>query len=158
MNEKIIEVMQDAKLIKIAYSATSRFKKNMSKEEIDNCIINAVWKALKTYEPESGCKFSSYLYLGVIMECQAFYKMNIHKKEFSYTTASTEYTYKTLDYIDMMDEIFTCCEDPDLIYDRYYKNMSIQEIADKTKKSGETIRNKIKKDLQRLKKNLINSV
>ena len=150
--------MQDAKLIKIAYSATSRFKNNMSKEEIDNCIINAVWKSLKTYESDSGCKFSSYLYLGVIMECQSFYKMNIHKKEFSYSTASTEYTYKTLDYIDMMDEIFTYCEDPSLIYDRYYKNMSVQEIADKTKKSGETIRNKIKKDLQRLKKNLINSV
>ena len=91
------------------------------------------------------------------MECQAFYKKNIYKKEFSYTT-NTDDVYKTLEYVDMMDEIFTYCEDPDIIYDRYYKNMTIQEIANQRQKSGQTIRVKIKKDLQRLKNNLINSV
>lgn len=149
--------MRDAALLKIANRAASRFYGSMNKEEIDSCIINAVWKALQSYEEGSNCKFSSYLYIGVLMECQAFYRTNIHKKEFSYIT-NTDCSYKTLEYVDMMDEIYTYCEDPDIIYDRYYKEMTVQEIADKTKKSGQTIRVKIKKDLQRLKNNLTNSV
>ena len=157
MNDRIIEIMQDAALLKIANKAASRFYSAMTKEEINSCIINAVWKALQKYQEDSDCKFSSYLYIGVLMECQAFYKKNIYKKEFSYTT-NTDDVYKTLEYVDMMDEIFTYCEDPDIIYDRYYKNMTIQEIANQRQKSGQTIRVKIKKDLQRLKNNLINSV
>lgn len=157
MNDRIIEVMQDTTLLKIANRAASRFYGIMNKEEINSCIINAVWKALETYEEGSNCKFSSYLYIGVLMECQTFYKANIYKNEFSYIN-NADSTPKTLAYIDMMDEIFTYCEDPDLIYDRYYKNMTIQEIADQRQKSGQTIRVKIKKDLQRLKNNLTNSV
>jgi len=157
MNDRIIEIMQDAALLKIANRAASRFCGTMTKEEIDSCIINAVWKALQRYQEDSDCKFSSYLYVGVLMECQAFYKKNIHKKEFSYLSKVDD-VYKTLEYVDMMDEIFTYCEDPDIIYDRYYKNMTIQEIANQRQKSGQTIRVKIKKDLERLKSNLINSV
>jgi hypothetical protein len=157
MNDRIIEIMRDAALLKIANRAASRFYGSMNKEEIDSCIINAVWKALQSYEEGSNCKFSSYLYIGVLMECQAFYRTNIHKKEFSYI-ANTDCSYKTLEYVDMMDEIYTYCEDPDIIYDRYYKEMTVQEIADKTKKSGQTIRVKIKKDLERLKSNLLNGV
>jgi len=155
MDNRIIDVMRDTKLLNIAKSAASKFQNCMSSEEIHNCIINAVWKALQTYEMSYGCKFSSYLYMGVLMECQAFYKMNIHRKEFP---CIRDYSYQTFDYIDMMDEIYTHCQDPDLVYDRYYNNMTVTEIADKTKKSNETIRNKLKKDLQRLKKNLVNSV
>jgi DNA-directed RNA polymerase specialized sigma24 family protein len=155
MDDRILEIMRDKKLLSIAKSAAFKFQNCMSSEEIHNCIINAVWKSLQTYEMNYGAKFSSYLYVGVLMECQTFYKMNVHRKELPYTR---DYSYKTLDYIDMMDEIYTYCEDPDLIYDRYYKNMTVSEIADKTKKSTETIRNKLKKDLQRLKKNLVNSV
>ena len=158
MNDRIIEVMRDSALVKIANRAASRFYGSMNKEEIDNCIINAVWKALEKWQSDSDCKFSSYLYMGVLMECQAFYKLNIHQKEFSYNRTNTDCSYQTLEYIDMMDEIYTYCEDPDIIYDKYYKNMTVQEIADKRQKSGQTIRLKIKKDLQRLKKSLVNSV
>ena len=157
MNDKIIEVMQNKTLLKIANRAASRFYGSMNKEEINSCIINAVWKALESYQEGSNCKFSSYLYVGVLMECQTFYKSNICKNEFSYIT-NTDYAYKTFACIDMMDDIFTYCEYPDIIYDRYYKNMTIKEIADQRQKSGRTIRDKIKKDLQRLKNNLTNSV
>jgi len=157
MNDRIIEIMQDTTLVKIANRAASRFYDSMNKEEINSCIINAAWKALETYEEGSTCKFSSYLYIGVLMECQAFYKTNIYKNEFSYVT-NTDCAYKTFACIDMMDDIFTYCEYPDIIYDRYYKNMTIKEIADQRQKSGRTIRDKIKKDLQRLKKSLVNSV
>ena len=157
MNDKIIKIMRDSNLLKIANRAALKFCNSMTKEEVNSCIINAVWKALETYEEGSNCKFSSYLYAGVVMECQTFYKKNIHNNEFPFL-ANADNSYKTFEYIDMMDEIFTYCEDPDIIYDRYYKNMTVKEIADKKQKSGETIRFKIKKDLQRLKKNLDYSV
>ena len=133
MNDRIIEIMQDTTLVKIANRAASRFYDSMNKEEINSCIINAVWKALQKYQEDSNCKFSSYLYIGVLMECQAFYKKNIQKKEFS-CIINADNAYKTLEYVDMMDDIFTYCADPDIIYDRYYKNMTVQEIADKRQK------------------------
>ena len=52
-------------------------------------------------------------------------------------------------------DLINNCDDPDLIYDRFYKNMTITELAQERGVCGETIRIKIKKTLKRLKSNFI---
>ena len=55
-----------------------------------------------------------------------------------------------IEKIDMLDEIRTHCDDPDLLLERFYENMSVREIAKSRGVSGETIRIKIKKNLAKL--------
>ena len=50
----------------------------------------------------------------------------------------------------MLDEVETCCEEPDLIYDRFYKNMTVKEIAKNKGVCSETIRVRINKNLTKL--------
>ena len=58
----------------------------------------------------------------------------------------------------MLDEINFACEDPTLILDRFYKNMSIKEIAESRGVCGETIRIRINKNLKKLQNSLSKSV
>ena len=50
----------------------------------------------------------------------------------------------------MLDELNECCEDPEIIYDRFYKNMTVREIAKSRGVCSETIRVKINKNLTKL--------
>jgi DNA-directed RNA polymerase specialized sigma subunit len=61
--------------------------------------------------------------------------------------------YKTQDDVDMIEEI-DMCDDPQIIYDRFYKNMTLSEMANERNLSKETIRTKIKKNIKILKKRL----
>ena len=60
----------------------------------------------------------------------------------SYAIQNNPSTYLTLN----CEENSTTenCDDPDLMYDRYYNNMTIKEIAQQRGVCGETIRIKIK--------------
>ena len=55
--------------------------------------------------------------------------------------------------IDLMDEI-SACSNPDIIFDRFYSNMTLDEIAKKKGVSKETIRFRLKKDINLLKTRL----
>jgi len=56
----------------------------------------------------------------------------------------------------MMDEI-SQCEEPMLIYDRFYRNMTILELAKQYNVCGETIRIRLEKNLKKIKKSLTGS-
>ena len=53
----------------------------------------------------------------------------------------------------MMDEI-SKCEDPMLIYDRFYRNMTVNEIADNLGVCGETVRIRLRKNLKMIKNSI----
>ena len=54
----------------------------------------------------------------------------------------------------MRDEINNC-PDPSIIYDRFYKNMTIKEIAENNKISTETVRKKINKNIEIMRQNMV---
>ncbi len=167
------ELVSTADIIKIAKRAASSFRESLSPEEIETCMINAVYKALDRYQSGSKCKFTTYLYKGVQMECLTQKKFNIKGKRRSLKSVTTgtislhkisnsEFSLSDdVDYqaeTDMADEINNVCEDPQLIFDRFYKNMSIKEIAKTRNVCGETIRLKIKKNLKKLRNSISQSV
>ena len=153
MNKEIVEKLENNDVVGITAKAASSFMSVLSRDEIKTCILNAVWKALKKYNSEAGCKFTTYLYRGVVMACLTQQKFNSSQRcqslKLDYPDP-TDYEFKA-EMLDMVEN----CDDPDLMYYRYYKNMTIKEMAQQRGVCGETIRIKIKKNLKKLKEHLL---
>ena len=153
-------------IFKILKKASYSFRFSLTKDEMITCSINALWKAVERYSNDSNCKFTTYLYKGVVMECLTQKKFNSEKSSKgvkTYANSSSVFSLiedskNTFEPIDMLDEINFACEDPSLILDRLYKNLSIKEIAKDRGVCGESIRIKIKKNLKNLKHALEKSV
>tara|TARA_Y100001938_G_C8061072_1_gene417284 strand:- start:658 stop:1191 length:534 start_codon:yes stop_codon:yes gene_type:complete len=146
-------------VVKILQKACGTFRGSLSQEEISTCCLNALWKAVDRYCIDTKCKFTTYLYKGVVMECLTQKKFNKEKISFGGRIhANIKDPKANYESIDMMDEIQFACEDPSLITDRFYKNMSIKEMAENRGVCGETIRIRINKNLKNLKHSLLKSV
>ena len=180
----IDEKLKDQDLMRIARSAANSFASVLSQDEIENCILTALWKATNKYDENSKTKFSTFLYNGVKMECLTQRKFNLsHKNKNSriknakkqyplrFTSKTTRWPKRNeapsknniedphnyIETVDMIDEIKNL-SDPDLIFDRFYKNMTIKELAKKRGVCGETIRIRLKKNLKSLERNLSEGV
>ena len=144
-------------VVKITNKAGVNFKNTLTQDEIDNCIYTAIWRALSKYDTnQKSCKFSTYLYSGVEMECKSMIRFN--RKSIFDRNKGILKNNKSCDRnheqdIDMRDEINNC-PDSSIIYDRFYKNMTIKEIAQNNKISTETVRKKINKNIQIMRQNM----
>ena len=148
--DDVIKVAGD--ILKVAGRASSTFLNTLSEDEIQTCFMNATWKAINTYDHTLDVKFTTYLYRGMVMECLTQQKFNLKSRLPSYTNIPDPIDYTARS--EMLDLIQTC-DDPDLIYDRYYKNMTIKELALQRGVCGETVRIRIKKNLKKLKSHLV---
>lgn len=150
------ELLKDDEIKKISNNAAHSFRGILSSGEIDTCIMNAIWKAKTKYDDSKECKFSTYLHNGVVFECLSQRKLN-QSNGFSIDAYNNAHRivdrYNEFSRIDMQDEI-NKCDDPDLIYDRFYMNKTVSEIAEDRGVCGETIRIKLKKNLKKLKLSL----
>jgi DNA-directed RNA polymerase specialized sigma24 family protein len=140
-------------IINIAYKAASSFIGKLSKDEIQNCVVTAIWRSMSEFDPTRGLKFSSYVYKAVLYECLSQRKLNRYKYP-GLLDRDVVDQYNPIEKIDMIDTIRGKCDDPDLIIDRFYHNMSIRELARARNVCGETIRIRIGKNLKKLKSEL----
>ena len=157
MKNNIEEYLNNQDVIKVANGAAQSFKNILSQDEIKNCILNAIWKASKTFDPKSNTKFTSYVHRGVVYECLSQRKFNLNKSTSPLTISIPDHR-NAFETIDMMDLIKRVCEDPELVIDRFYKDMTIKELAKNRKVCGETIRTRLQKNLQKIKLSLKKSV
>lgn len=149
------EAINNEDVKKISLKAASSFTDCLSEEEIKNCIHGAIWNATINFKPEKNSKFTTYLYRGVIYECLKCKKSNKNSKIncVNINNNLISDNFKSFDKIDIMDEIKNCSE-PDLIIDRFFYNFTLNEIAKKRGISKETVRFKLKKNLDFLKNRL----
>jgi len=162
LETQLKKVLNNKETMNIANYAASRYSSALTKDEIENCIYNAVWNALDKFDESKGAKFSTFLHRGVRLQCQKRLNFNKRYKTTNYYEDSVsnkinrnlkqEIYCQDLRF-EIKDEIENC-EDPDILYDRYYNNMTLTEIANKKNTSYETIRNKIKKNLKIIKKRI----
>ena len=159
---RIEDLFQDKDIMKVSHQAAQSFRGVLSEDEIKNCIDAAIWRASKKYVPNRGTKLTSYIHNGVVFECLSQRKNNTSAADFSIDrwdnggSRSLSGSFNEFDRIDMMDEIAQC-EDPMLIYDRFYCNMTIGELADLHGVCGETIRIRLRKNLKMIKNSLTGS-
>lgn len=142
-------------LERIASKASYSFLGVLSEQEIESCILNAYWKSASKFNREAGTKFTTYFYKGVLMECLTQKKFNLNKPTYRIYENIAYKNNEDINTIDMIDEIQTHCDDPDLLLKRFYQNMSVREIASTRGVSGETIRIKIKKNLAKLRAKMV---
>lgn len=152
------KAINDEDINKICIKASSSFNNCLSSEEIKNCIHNAIWSATINFKPDKNTKFTTYLYRGVIHECLKCKKMSQNKvKCMPVNSNILSDKFNNFSRIDIIDEIKVCSE-PDILIDRFFYNFTLNEMALKRGVSKETIRFKLKKNLDFLKTRLLKSV
>jgi len=147
LHQRFEELLKDADLTKIARRAASRFSPFLRPEEIENCILVALWNSLQKHDPNKGLKFSTYLYRGVIMECLTQQKANIGTHRMFNLIGGQNIIDKRVDQRDMIDvddeiEVDT---DSALLRDKYLHNLTTREIAEMRDLPVDTVRKKILK-------------
>lgn len=149
--------LQDENLTRIANFAASTFTKTLSRDEIKTCILTALWRAANKYDRRKRAKLTTYLYNGVVFECLNQKRFNASRRAFSLENEVT-CKHKVFEGVDMIDAINKKCDDPELVIDRFYEGMTIAELAKKHNTCNETIRVRLKKNLEKLKDLLVKSV
>lgn len=162
VRRKVRELLDDEDTIKICKKATKKFNGFLSQEEIDSCVMLALWRSVRNFDPELGLKFTSYLWNGVVFECKYCMKFNrAPSRKYVGVTFNSELMTKTLrsredraarsdsDSKELREEIMTC-EDPDLLFDRYFNNMSVSELAKQRGVARREINKKLEKMLNYL--------
>ncbi len=154
--DKYEQYLNDVDTMKIAYNAASSFKNSLTSEEIQNCVLKALFRAVNKYKKSNNVKFTSYLHNGVRFECLGQVKINKSNKH--QLTSAIPDPKNPMAEFEMRDVIESVCDDPEIIFDRFYKNMTITEIAKSRKVCGETVRIRIGKNLEKMRISLKKSV
>lgn len=152
---------KNSEIQKIGYKAAGRFKKQLSKEEIDSCFLTALWKACENYNPDYDPKkiasFYTFLYKGVTFECMKLckknntYKNNLNKiKNRNNSKIKSSYNEKFFSDFDAKDFGLNDIESQILI-ERFWENKTLKEISKKNNVSPQAIRKRIAKILLKLK-------
>jgi DNA-directed RNA polymerase specialized sigma24 family protein len=156
-NAKIEKYLNDADIMSVAWGAAASFSRILSKDEIQSCIMNALWRASKRFKKDKNTKFTSYIHKGVTYECLSQSKLT-RSKGHKVIHQNIEDERNPFDTIDMIDMIQEKCDDPSLIIDRFYNKMTIKELSKSHNVCGETIRIRLKKNLEKLKVSMTNGV
>lgn len=155
LNDLFEKTIQDSNIINITRKAGLKFRKVLSEQEVENCINIAVWKALKKYKKDSGLKFTTYVYRGVILECKTQYKKNSYRKphiqilgkDFASSSDSSQ-------VLDILEELKRQ-KYGQMVIDKYLNSYTTKEIAVKNNTSVETIRKKIHRTIKNVKLSMI---
>lgn len=146
---KIEDILNNQDYMNIAKKASSSFRGSLSNDEILYCTTNAAWNSVKSYDPKKS-KLVTFFYRGVRIECLKKIKENKEKNKFNVLEKDVPEYKSTIDTVDMMDEIKNC-KDPDIMYDRFYNNKTLREIAKGKSLTKEAVRLRIQKNLRIIK-------
>jgi DNA-directed RNA polymerase sigma subunit (sigma70/sigma32) len=162
MNKTFEDLVEDKEIRKVGYKAASSFKRSLTKEEIDSCVLNALWRSWSKFDPSKNTKFTSYLYKGVILEFLTLYKFNmsyqnrIKKIKSDMPSDNVKkyfYVDKRFGEYDIKDLVKNC-DDPELIVDRFWNLKTLKEMADERGVSIELVRIRINKILKNFEKKI----
>jgi len=160
------ELINNNEVQNIGYKAALKFKKQLNKEEIDSCFMIALWKACETYNPdydkEKIASFYTYFYKGVLFECMKLLKVNnsyienIKKVKSSNNSNKIKDIYNQRDFADFeIFDLFPNKNDHDLIFKRFWENKTLKEISKEYNVSAQSIKKRLTKILNTVKKSSV---
>ena len=156
INEQIIALSNNIEIIKLSNKASKSFRRYnyLTDEEIHTCVLHAIWKAIKNYEPDKGAKFTSYLYSGIVIECIEQLKFNNIQKNCKQIDTDQYFEYNTdipkIDAIDAINYLIEEGEDKELLIDKFCNNLTLRELSKKNNITGEGVRFKIQKSMKKI--------
>ena len=140
---------------KVINKVRSRFARCLSFDELKQCGLEGLWRALKSHDTTYGRKFTSSLYQFVEWECQRA----INKLNHTHATCEalmvdipvedTQLQHGVLlrDLLEYLDNTSR-----NIIVDRYIYNYTLKEIAAKYGYTSSGVKYIIKKTLKQLRK------
>ena len=148
--------VNDVETMNVAQNAASSFRKILSQDEIKSCILNAILRAVNKYDKRSKAKFTTYLHSGVVFECLSQRKFNRNNNaQLQVNIPDRRDPFVDFETRDLIESV---CDDPSLVIDRLYGDMTIKELADTRGVCGETIRIRLNNSLEKIKYALNKSV
>jgi DNA-directed RNA polymerase specialized sigma24 family protein len=148
--------VNDVETMNVAQNAASSFRKILSQDEIKSCILNAILRAVNKYDKRSKAKFTTYLHSGVVFECLSQRKFNRNNNaQLQVNIPDRRDPFVDFETRDLIESV---CDDPSLVIDRLYGDMTIKELARTRGVCGETIRIRLNKSLEKIKYALNKSV
>ena len=151
------ENLKNEEIIRLSKKAAESFTETLSSDEIKNCIMSAIWSATNNFKEGKNTKFTTYLYKGVVYECIKQKKSNDRKSKTAHFNINSALGVPSksdfTENVELFEEI-NSCEDPSLIYEKFYHNLTLHDMAKKRGVSKEAIRFKLKKNLNFLKSRL----
>lgn len=156
------ELVNNAEVQKIGYKAALKFKKQLSKEEIDSCFMLALWKACDKYNPEYDsskiASFFTFFYRGVLFECMKLCKSNssfnnnLSKIKSSKNINKIKNSYKEMGFVDFETQDFGLNQkDSNVLIDRFWNNKTLKELAIENNISPQSMKKRINKILKNIK-------
>ena len=137
----------------IIRAVTKKYSNALSQDERKTCGMYGLWKCIQGHDPKYGRKFTTSLFMHVEWEC----RRELSKKKRSKISLLGE-----LDEQVPCDktfsgglEIFECLNEKQasMIYQRFYQNMTLEEIGRLQGFSKEAARQNINKILKHIKNN-----
>lgn len=139
--------IENENYIKISQAAVKKFRKHLTKEELDSCYLFGLWKSLEKFDSSKNVKFTSFLYLNIRIECY-----HIMYQKFSWFKRHSSLNTSTLVAKSIDTTMFELADkENDLLKSRFIDKKSMQEIADDYKVSVKTIRKRLKEIINYLK-------
>jgi DNA-directed RNA polymerase specialized sigma subunit len=144
IDTKIENALNNKDIMNIMSRACQPFSQQLEPEDIYTCKINALWKSFLNFNPDKNCKFTTYLYKGVYIECLKAIKFNNKSKKFCQMHSGFSEDYNSdITMIDLLDEAKDQLERELLIGKA--SRMTNQELGKKHGIGKETVRKKMKK-------------
>jgi len=158
-NKVLLEALSDINNIRIMNKVCSKYRNTIPYDELERCKLVSLWQALLAYDPEGGRKFTSFLYNRIDWECKKqIYQINrIKSKHIFCEEVSKEDSHCYQDSFEIQEVLNKL--DPKYqraVSQRFFKKMTMQEIADSNGYSRETARRYVKKGLDEVRKCLSN--
>ena len=147
-NKVLLEALSDINNIRIMNKVCSKYRNTIPYDELERCKLVSLWQALLAYDPEGGRKFTSFLYNRIDWECKKHVFCEEVSKEDSHCYQDS---FEIQEVLNKLDPKYQRA-----VSQRFFKKMTMQEIADSNGYSRETARRYVKKGLDEVRKCLSN--
>ena len=136
---------------KIMNKVCGFYRNIIPKEDLHRCKLVALWKALVKFDISCGQKFTSYLYNSIKWECQKeLYIINKYRKGMVYNDDLFEcFDQNSTEIMDAIETLPPKLRD--VIEQRFFYSLTMEEIGSKNNYSRETARRYVKRGLEKLK-------
>ena len=153
LNNNFEEYWKSSDVQNIMNKVANRYKNSIDMDDIESIKMQTLWRCIDKYDESRGTKFRSYLYQQITFA----FKNKLKKKRMEFNNDSIEkQDINTVNKMEVFD-ILTGLEPElrDVIYKRFYHNMTMVEIGESNGYSRETARRRLKKALKICKKTCI---
>lgn len=140
---------------KIIHSASRKYSAYVDVDDLQSLQMETLWKCLKKYDSTSNMSFTTYLYTQIVYTILNVLHKNRKRPShvsielFGYSRFSPGYQEK----IDIDNIMFDLNDtDRNIIHQRFFENMTFEEIAKLNHVSKETARRKVKNILKKTRK------